>query len=65
MTQPAESRTLACARCGAAFGCGVATGACWCMDEDFRVPMPTDASADCLCADCLRQMAAVKVVPGA
>jgi len=65
MTQTAETRTLTCARCGASFGCGAKTGACWCMDEDFRVPMPTDAGANCLCAACLRQMAAERVIPGA
>jgi hypothetical protein len=51
--QPA--RRLACSGCGAEFGCNPA-GGCWCSEESFRLPMPTDAS-ECLCPDCLRKMA--------
>ena len=49
-------RRLACARCGAAFDCGSggSDGACWCMDEAFRLPMPGAAREDCLCPACLR-----------
>ena len=49
-------RRLACARCGAAFECGTggANGACWCMDEAVRMPMPDRAGEDCLCPNCLR-----------
>jgi hypothetical protein len=50
------SRRLACAGCGAEFGCNL-SGPCWCMDEDFRMPMPSDGG-DCLCPDCLRKAAA-------
>jgi hypothetical protein len=52
----AASRRLACSGCGAEFGCNP-TGNCWCAEESFRLPMPTDAS-ECLCPDCLRKMAA-------
>jgi hypothetical protein len=51
-------RRLACARCGAAFDCGAATGACWCAAEDVRLPMPAAGSTeDCLCPACLRKAA--------
>ncbi|MFL6789633.1 MAG: cysteine-rich CWC family protein [Bradyrhizobium sp.] len=49
------SRRLACARCGTEFTCGL-SGPCWCADESFRLPMPSDGS-DCLCPDCLRKIA--------
>jgi Cysteine-rich CWC len=53
-----EPRRLACARCGAAFECGVGTGHCWCAEEDFRLPMPAEGSGeDCLCPACLRKAA--------
>jgi hypothetical protein len=51
--QPA--RRLACARCGTEFSCSL-SGPCWCSDEAFRVPMPTDGG-DCLCPQCLRKLA--------
>ena len=38
-----------------AFGCDV-SGDCWCMDEAFTLPMPTDGG-DCLCPACLRKKA--------
>jgi Cysteine-rich CWC len=51
-------RRLACARCGAAFECGVNAGACWCAAEDFRLAVPTaDSTEDCLCPACLRKAA--------
>jgi hypothetical protein len=53
---PNPPRQLACARCGAAFECAVA-GDCWCAAEPYKLPMPTDASEDCLCPACLRQLA--------
>lgn len=52
-TQP---RRLACAHCGTEFACNLA-GGCWCNDASFRLPLPTSASADCLCPDCLRRLA--------
>jgi len=50
------SRRLACAGCGTEFGCNL-SGPCWCMAEEFRMPMPSDGG-DCLCPDCLREAAA-------
>jgi hypothetical protein len=55
-TEDQPSRRLACAGCGAEFTCNLA-GPCWCAEEDFRLPMPSDGS-DCLCPDCLRKAAA-------
>ncbi len=49
---------LACARCGTPFECGASAGACWCMDEAYRLPMPDAADAACLCPACLRAAAA-------
>ena len=53
-------RRLACARCGTAFECGTggSGGACWCVDEAYRMPMPVDSREDCLCPACLRAAAA-------
>jgi hypothetical protein len=48
-------RRIACARCGAPFDCG--GDACWCAAEAYRLPMPTDPAATCLCPACLRQLA--------
>ena len=59
---PADSivplQRLACARCGTSFECGARAGACWCMDEAYRLPMPDAADATCLCPTCLRAAAA-------
>jgi len=60
-TETPEPRRLACTGCGAEFSCNLA-GGCWCADEAFRLPMPTDAS-DCLCPDCLRKLAAKQKQP--
>jgi hypothetical protein len=62
MSSPAmaEPRRLSCTRCGAAFECGSTVGKCWCAEEDFRLPMPSEESTeDCLCQACLRQTAAI------
>jgi len=59
MTNRSENlptRQLACAGCGTEFGCNL-SGPCWCMEQDFRMPMPVDGG-DCLCPDCLRKAAA-------
>ena len=50
------TRTLACMRCGTAFGCNLG-GDCWCADESFRLPLPAGGAEDCLCPDCLRKLA--------
>jgi hypothetical protein len=55
MAESGKPLALTCARCGAAFACGAATGACWCFEQEFRLPMPPAGSAEkCLCASCLR-----------
>jgi hypothetical protein len=51
------SHRIICARCGTAFNCGGDSGDCWCMDEAYRLPMPTAAREDCVCPACLRQAA--------
>jgi hypothetical protein len=59
----AGARRIACAKCGATFGCipDAASGRCWCGAEPFRlpVPLPPEAGAfdDCLCPSCLREVA--------
>jgi len=55
-------RRIACERCGKAFTCRpVGPGRCWCGAETFQLPMPLPAEAgdfaDCLCQDCLRDIA--------
>jgi hypothetical protein len=50
-------RRLACARCGAAFDCGLGAD-CWCAAEPYRLAMTASAADDCLCPACLRQAAA-------
>jgi hypothetical protein len=52
-------RRLACARCGTVFDCSLG-GGCWCAAEPYRLPMPDEAAADCLCPDCLRAKAAAQ-----
>jgi hypothetical protein len=51
---PIERR---CARCGAAFGCGIETGACWCasveVDPATRAEL-AERYDGCLCPACLR-----------
>jgi hypothetical protein len=54
-----SSRRLACASCGTEFGCDL-SGQCWCMDQAYRLPMPSDGG-DCLCPDCLRKAAVCAV----
>jgi len=57
------SRSLACARCGAAFSCTLG-GPCWCGEEAVKLPLPSPGKVsatgfdDCLCRDCLRTLAA-------
>jgi hypothetical protein len=54
----APVRDIVCARCGAAFQCGLG-GDCWCAAEPVRLPMPAAGSSeDCLCPACLRTAAA-------
>jgi len=50
-------RRLTCARCGAAFDCGL-SGDCWCAAEPYKLPMSATPAEDCLCPACLRAAAA-------
>jgi hypothetical protein len=56
MSKAPATRRLACARCGAAFDCGLG-GDCWCVAEPYWLPLTNDTSEDCLCPDCLRKAA--------
>jgi hypothetical protein len=56
MTATPSPRRLICARCGAAFDCGL-SGDCWCAAEPYRLPMTKAWLEDCLCRDCLRKAA--------
>ncbi|HEV2631248.1 MAG TPA: cysteine-rich CWC family protein [Pseudolabrys sp.] len=60
MPKPAFTpvRTVICARCGAAFACGL-SAECWCTSLPARLPLPDDKTEDCLCPDCLRRAAGV------
>ena len=50
-----HAETKCCPECGAEFQClaHCAAKTCWCAALP-RLPMPTDAAADCLCPQCLR-----------
>ena len=58
------SKSERCPRCDATFGCGIATGGCWCRAVPLTVEL-RDRLAEqyegCLCPACLRELAA----PGA
>jgi hypothetical protein len=50
-----------CERCGAQFGCGAGTSACWCMDVAVVQSVRDDLAAAyerCLCKACLEAVAA-------
>jgi hypothetical protein len=55
--ETAVLRRVTCARCGAAFTCGLG-GECWCAAEPYRFQMPKDGE-DCLCQNCLAAAARV------
>jgi len=58
--QPA-SRTDRCPRCDATFGCGVATGNCWCSAVTLTPELRGELAKDyegCLCPACLRELSA-------
>jgi hypothetical protein len=58
----AAARRLICARCGAAFDCGLGRD-CWCAGF-ARLPMPAPGSVeDCLCPACLRAAASAAAAP--
>jgi predicted Fe-S protein YdhL (DUF1289 family) len=52
-TGSAQPQVLACARCGASFGCGARDSRkpCWCAS--YPPVTPTSADASCLCPACL------------
>jgi hypothetical protein len=49
-------RTVVCPVCGKRFTCRPG-GECWCAAEPFRLPLPAEPAAGCLCPDCLRAAA--------
>jgi hypothetical protein len=55
----APAGTDRCPRCDTTFGCGIATGSCWCAeitltaDEQARLAASYDG---CLCPGCLREL---------
>ena len=58
---PEELEPRACAHCGTAFGCGAASGSCWCATVDVppQVLRELDQLYDgCLCPECLERRAA-------
>jgi hypothetical protein len=58
--ESAKSRGLTCAACGTGFTCDP-SGACWCMEESVRLPLPVAGRErqfqDCLCRACLIKLA--------
>jgi hypothetical protein len=61
-------RFLQCQKCGERFGCGVASGACWCsrleLDREALAEL-TSGGGDCLCPECLPLAAPASVAPPA
>jgi hypothetical protein len=54
--EPANDR---CPRCDAEFGCGVATGGCWCAAVALNAEQRAELAAaydGCLCPACLREL---------
>ena len=50
-------RKIKCERCNAEFGCTLG-GPCWCDEEPFKLPLPSEGSPpDCLCPSCLKACA--------
>jgi Cysteine-rich CWC len=55
-----ETEPDRCPRCDAAFGCGIATGTCWCADATLSPERLAELAAGydgCLCPSCLRELA--------
>ncbi len=42
-----------CSQCGESFGCGAASGACWCFAMPKLLPVPSNKNVGCLCPRCL------------
>jgi len=47
-----------CARCGARFFCGAATGTCWC--QDLPPALAPVAGENCYCPACLKTLIALR-----
>ena len=58
-------RATSCARCGAGFLCGAATGGCWCAALPALARLPDALPASCLCEACLRAELAAQAAGGA
>ena len=57
----APPETDRCPRCDAIFGCGVASGNCWCSGVTLTPERQAELAVDyegCLCPNCLRELAA-------
>ncbi|MCC6138935.1 MAG: cysteine-rich CWC family protein [Bdellovibrionaceae bacterium] len=52
--------TLTCSMCQLQFGCGAASGNCWCMDVALVQKIPNELKG-CLCPECLKTFSADKV----
>ena len=55
-----SERAVVCERCGAAFGCGVDAGSCWCAEVEVGAETQRAIAArygDCLCPTCLSALA--------
>jgi len=56
-----------CSKCGATFGCGGLLG-CWCRDvklDQAALVALRQAYSDCLCPDCLKELAVQQPVSDA
>ncbi len=56
-----EREAKVCMRCSRPFECGAPTGVCGCMDIQLTDEQRREVAArwaDCLCWDCLREIAA-------
>jgi ribosomal protein L34E len=57
--RPAKTPTDRCPRCEAEFGCGIATGSCWCAEITLTPERQAQLAAaydGCLCPACLREL---------
>ena len=55
----APPETDRCPRCDSAFGCGIATGNCWCAGVTLSPERQAQLAAGydgCLCPSCLREL---------
>ena len=55
------SKTDRCPRCDGTFGCGVATGGCWCAEVTLTAQLRATLAEEydgCLCPGCLHELTA-------